>query len=177
MNAFVKKCAESRSLHKYEPLIGDPDDAATRCLLLHEDIQCQIALANGSLPGPHKVAIHSQLGSFVKGRRFTVMPTYPPGVKKEENRRLDCDIKGLKYHREIIWSMRFREYHHYRLLGVVAEQDFFVGLLFCPREDLGWNQACRKVLHMYDAIRHDIACTAVKTHELSQAFTKWRIPS
>jgi len=170
-NAFIHKCAESNELYKYVPEVGDKDDAEKRCVLLHIDMRSQITLlkrTDDSLPDKHRVNINQQLGSFVRGKRLLVLGAPAPNC--------DCDMKGLKRNRNILWTMRFREYHHYRLIGVVAEKDFFVGLTLLPREDIDWDAACQLTLKMYDSIRGSASCVAVKSRDADKAFSNGNSP-
>lgn len=170
MKSLVERCATTSSVVKYVPAIGDPDHEESRCLLLHKNVFKLVDLATGTFEQRTKVELNMQLNSYVRGRLLTIQPA--PATDKS-----NCEIKGLKHLRGIMWSMRFRRKWNYRLLGVVPERDIFLGLVLCPRADLDWHQAGKEALELYDEIRGDYRGDTVSASDVAAGFSNWRTPS
>lgn len=174
MTAFIQTCAGDPSFEKYKSPFEDVDDVQKRCVLLHASVVSMVRLPDGTLPGRQRLEMNFQLSAFVRGDRLSVNPAPNPPSKPKETW---SDIRGLIGYDNVLWEMKFRKPMPYRLLGVMAEKDTFVGLSLHSRVKLDWKQACSAALAQYYALLGSDPCNAVKSYNATDALSNWRIPS
>ena len=173
MTAFIRACAGNPDLEKYQPPFEDSDDDPKRCILLHSTVCSKLHLHSGSLAGRQRLEMNKQLSAFVRGDKVTVVPApNPPRAARKAN----CDIRGLQGYEYLVWEMRFRYPTHYRLVGVVPDKDYFLGLVLEQRENIDWKTVCTSVLKTYRQMLDQLPCVAVRSDNCSDAFTNWRVP-